>query len=76
MMYFVDKIILSAKRFNNEMNLLLLIIDNFRDNFFLMIKILTFVDEIFLWEKNLEIEIFISSRKFFSDEMKFSLGYF
>lgn len=61
MMYFVDKIILSAKRFNNEMNLLLLIIDNFRDNFFLMIKILTFVDEIFLWEKNLGIEIFISS---------------
>lgn len=48
MMYFVDKIILSAKRFNNEMNLLLLIIDNFHDNFFLMIKILTFVDEIFL----------------------------
>lgn len=64
-MHFVDKIILSAKRFNNEMNLLLLIIDSFRDNFFLMIKILIFVDAIFLWEKNLEIEIFISSRNFF-----------
>lgn len=66
MMYFVDKIILSAKRINNEMNLLLLIIDNFRDNFFLMIKILTIVDEIFLWEKNLEIKFLFHHEIFFS----------
>lgn len=64
-MYFVDKIILSAKRFNNEMNLLLLIIDNFRDNFFLMIKILTFVDEIFLWEKKFRDRNFYFITKIF-----------
>lgn len=64
-MYFVDKIILSAKKFNNEMNLLLLIIDNFRDNFFLMIKILTFVDEIFLWEKNLGLNFYFITKNFF-----------
>ena len=54
-----DEIILLLTGFGNEINLSLLIIDNFWDKLWLfsMTKLLSFNDEIFHWEKPLGTQI-------------------
>ena len=72
-----DKIKLLQKIFGSKINSSALSIDDFEDNnlYFLVAKILTFVNEKFHWGKHL-VTIFISSGKILGKEIGFLSRYF